>query len=221
MAREMIPSISSVICCWQPTAAGSGEDSEVKTAATSLGWRPMARRARSRTSSTRSAGCSSRGGCWTDPGVEHLDPVHERGRQEVVLAGEVAVHRAHGHVGAGRDVAHLDRLVAALEPQRHGGVDDALAPGLLGAGERAGQRLLHPDSVSAPSPGSSGTGPLRWPAMPGQSPGREAAVVPLDAYAEPVATTDGRVPGRTGPPDPPAPARRHGRAPDAPRRGAR
>ena len=34
--------------------------------------------------------------------------------------------------------------------------------------------------------------------MPGQSPGREAAVVPLDAYADPVATTDGRVPGERG-----------------------
>src|SRR5208282_1832831 len=126
------------------------------------------------------------------------DPVHEGGREEVVLAREIAVHRAHCHVGPGRDVAHLDRLVAALEPQRHGGVDDALAPGLLRAGERAGQRLLHPDSVSAPPPGSSGTGPLRWPAMPGQSPGRDAAVVPLDAYANPVATTDGRVPGERG-----------------------
>ena len=29
MAREMIPSMSNVICCWQPTAAGSGDDSEV------------------------------------------------------------------------------------------------------------------------------------------------------------------------------------------------
>ena len=72
------------------------------------------------------------------------------------------------------------------------------APGLLGAGERAGQRLLHPDSVSAPSPGSSGTGPLRWGAMPGRSTGREATVVDLDAYAEQVATTDGRVPGERG-----------------------
>ena len=125
------------------------------------------------------------------------DPVHERGRQEVVLAREVAVHRAHGHVGAGGDVAHLDRLVAAFEPQRHRSVDHALAPGLLPAGERAGHRL-HPDSVSAPSPGSSGTGPLRWPSMPGQRPGRAAAVVPLDARVGPVATTDGRVPGERG-----------------------
>ena len=34
--------------------------------------------------------------------------------------------------------------------------------------------------------------------MPGRSPGREAAVVALGAYAEEVATTDGRVPGERG-----------------------
>jgi AcrR family transcriptional regulator len=34
--------------------------------------------------------------------------------------------------------------------------------------------------------------------MPGRSPGREATVVDLDAYAEQVATTDGRVPGERG-----------------------
>ena len=34
--------------------------------------------------------------------------------------------------------------------------------------------------------------------MPGQRPGPAAAVVPLDAWAEPVATTDGRVPGERG-----------------------
>ena len=34
--------------------------------------------------------------------------------------------------------------------------------------------------------------------MAGRSPGREAAVVDLDAYAEQVATTDGRVPGERG-----------------------
>ena len=67
IAREMIPSINSVICCWQPTAPGSGEDSEVKTAATNLGWRPMARSARSRTSRTRSAGCRPAGRVLRDP----------------------------------------------------------------------------------------------------------------------------------------------------------
>ena len=78
-----------------------------------------------------------------DARVEQLDPVHERGGEQVVLAREVAVDGAHGDVGPGGDVAHLDRLVAPLETQRHGGVDHALTPGLLGAGERAGQRLLH------------------------------------------------------------------------------
>jgi len=34
--------------------------------------------------------------------------------------------------------------------------------------------------------------------MPGQRPGPAATVVPLDAWAEPVATTDGRVPGERG-----------------------
>jgi AcrR family transcriptional regulator len=34
--------------------------------------------------------------------------------------------------------------------------------------------------------------------MPRQSRGRAAAVVPLDAYSDPVATTDGRVPGERG-----------------------
>ena len=34
--------------------------------------------------------------------------------------------------------------------------------------------------------------------MPGRSPGREATVVDLDAYAQQVATTDGRVPGERG-----------------------
>jgi AcrR family transcriptional regulator len=34
--------------------------------------------------------------------------------------------------------------------------------------------------------------------MPGQRPGNAAAAVPIDAWAEPVATTDGRVPGERG-----------------------
>ena len=34
--------------------------------------------------------------------------------------------------------------------------------------------------------------------MPGPGPGREASVVPLGAFAEPVSTTDGRVPGQRG-----------------------
>ena len=68
-----------------------------------------------------------------DPGVEHLHPVHQRGGQEVILAGEVAVHRPHGHVGPSRHVTHLHRFVAPFEAQRHGGIDDALTPSLLGA----------------------------------------------------------------------------------------
>src|SRR3984885_3852205 len=55
-----------------------------------------------------------------------------------------------------------------------------------------------PDRISAPSPGSSGTRPLRWTSMPGQRPRGEAAVVDLEDYAEQVATTDGRVPGQRG-----------------------
>ncbi len=39
--------------------------------------------------------------------------------------------------------------------------------------------------------------PMPMP-MPGRRPGREATVVDLDAYAEQVATTDGRVPGERG-----------------------
>src|SRR5580692_1225597 len=55
-----------------------------------------------------------------------------------------------------------------------------------------------PDSVSAPPPASSGAGPIRWAPMAGRSSGREATVVDLEAYAEQVATTDGRVPGERG-----------------------
>ena len=112
----------------------------MKTAHTSWGWRAMARRARSRTSRTRSAVVAPRAGMLGQPGVELLDPVDQGGRQEVVLGGEVAVDGAHGHVGPGGHVPHLDGLVAALEAELHGGVDDPLAPGLLGPGHRRGAR---------------------------------------------------------------------------------
>ena len=186
----------------------------MKTAATSLGWRPMARSARSSASSTRSAGCSPSRRVLADPAVEHLDPVHEGGRQQVVLAREVAVDGAHGHVGPGRDVPHLHRLVPAFEPQRHGGVDHALAPGLLRAGERAGQRLLHPDSVSAPSPGSSGAAATTLACHARSQPrasGRRRAARHVRRSGG-----DHRRPGPrgTGTPDPAAASRRHRRAPD-------
>ena len=64
MARVMMPSITAPICCWHSMAATSGEASEAKTAATSWGWRPMARSARSRTSTTRSDATDPRGGTW-------------------------------------------------------------------------------------------------------------------------------------------------------------
>ena len=212
MAREMMPSISRVICCWQPTAAGSGEDSEVKTAADQLGLAAHGPQRAVEDVEDAVGRVVAPGRVLADAGVEQLDPVHERGGQQVVLAREVAVHRAHGDVGPGGHVAHLDRLVAALEPQRHGGVDHALAPGLLGAGERAGQRLLHPDSVSAPPPGSSGSGaatlaPPCQDGVPGGGRHRRPRRVRR-------AGGDDRRAGarRAGAPDPPAPARRHGRA---------
>ena len=80
--------------------------------------------------------------------VELFDPVHQGGGQQVVLAGEVAVHGAHGHVGPGGDVAHLHRLVATFERQGHGGVNDALAPGLLCPREGAGHRTVRHDPPS-------------------------------------------------------------------------
>ena len=142
MARVMIPSISTDTCCWHSMAAGSGEARAVNTAPTSWGWRPMARRARSRASMTRSAAVVPLGRLLGQPAVELLDPVDQRRGQQVVLAGEVPVDGAHGHVGPGGHVAHLHRLVAAVEPQRHGGVDDPLAPGLLGSRQGAWHRTV-------------------------------------------------------------------------------
>ena len=133
-----------------------------------------------------------------DARVEHLDPVHQRRGEQVVLAREVAVDGAHGDVGAGRHVAHLHRFVAALEPQCHRRVDDALAPGLLRASERAGHRLLHSDSVSARVIWAFETGPLRWPAMPAQQPADDASDRRAGRLRRAVATTDGRVPGERG-----------------------
>ncbi len=43
------------------------------------------------------------------------------------LGRKVAVQRAHRHVGAVGDRAHLHRLVTALGGDRHGGIQDALA----------------------------------------------------------------------------------------------
>ena len=44
----------------------------------------------------------------------------------------------------GGHVAHLDRFVAALEAELHGGVDDPLPPRFLSAGQRPGKDpLLH------------------------------------------------------------------------------
>ncbi len=80
-------------------------------------------------------------------GVELLHPVDEGGGQEMVLGGEVAVDGAHGHMGPGGHVAHLDGLVAPLEAELHGGVDDPLPPRLLSTGQGPGKRpLLHGDS---------------------------------------------------------------------------
>ena len=144
MALVMMPSMSAPICCWHSMAAGSGEASEAKTAATSWGWRPMARRARSRTSSDPLGGGRPPGGHLGQAGVELLHPEDERGGQQVVLGREVAVDGAHGHVRPGGHVAHLDRLVAAFEAELHGGVDHPLAPRLLGTGQGTGKHpLLH------------------------------------------------------------------------------
>ena len=110
------------------------------------------------------------------PAVELLDPVDEGGGQQVVLAGEVPVDRAHGHVGPGGHVTHLDGLVAAVEGQRHGGVDDPLAPGLLGPRQGAWHRTVHhgehPSRTPFPGPGNgrpqatgSRRSPVRRPAI--------------------------------------------------------
>ena len=75
-------------------------------------------------------------GAEPGPGVvELLDPVDEGRGQEVVLGREVAVDGAHGDVRPGRHVAHLDGLVAALEPELHGGVDDPLPTRFLSASQ--------------------------------------------------------------------------------------
>ena len=183
----------------------------MKTAATSLGWRPMARSARSSTSSTRSAGCSLLGGCCAMRMSMQLDPMDQRGCQQVVLAREVAVDRAHGDVGARRHVAHLHRLVTSVVTERHRRVDDALPPGLLGAGERAGQRLVHRDIVSALPPGSS------WTAATLGRHVRRGARARHHRFVERRAPggrrDDGRSrPGGAGSPDPSAAVGRDGRA---------
>ena len=144
MARMMMPSMTAPICCWHSMAAMSGEASEAKTAATSWGWRPMARRARSRTSRTRSEAVGPAGRHLGQAGVELLHPEDEGRGEQVVLGGEVAVDGAHGHVRPGGHVPHLHRLVAALEAELHGSVDDPLTPRFLSAGQGAGKHsLLH------------------------------------------------------------------------------
>ena len=104
----------------------------------------------------------------------------------MVLAGEVAVDGAHGHVGPGGHVAHLHRLVPAFEAERHGGVDDTLAPGLLGPGERTGERLLHSDMLSGTATWGFWTRPLRWATMAARaSVARKPQIVDLERLAEP------------------------------------
>src|SRR5664280_553883 len=44
-----------------------------------------------------------------------LHPVDQRSSQQVVLAGEVPVDGAHGHVRPGRHVAHLHGFVAPVQ----------------------------------------------------------------------------------------------------------
>src|SRR6185437_6292921 len=55
-----------------------------------------------------------------------------------------------------------------------------------------------PDSVSAPVTWAFRNGATTLALMAGPRPRRDAAVVSLDAYADQVATTDGRVPGERG-----------------------
>src|SRR6185437_4631665 len=55
-----------------------------------------------------------------------------------------------------------------------------------------------PDSVSAPVTWAFRNGATTLALMAGPRPHRDAAVVSLDAYADQVATTDGRVPGERG-----------------------
>ena len=86
--------------------------------------------------------------------VQLLHPVDQGGGQQMVLAGEVPVDGAHGHVGPGGHVAHLHRFVPPVEPERHGGVYDTLAAGLLGSRQGAWHRTVRHDRLPY-SPGVS------------------------------------------------------------------
>jgi hypothetical protein len=134
MARVMMPSISTDTCCWHSTAAGSGEARAVKTAPPAGLASHGPQGPVEHVDDPLGRGVAL-GRVLGQAGVELLDPVDQGRGQQVVLAGEVAVDRAHGHVGPGGHVAHLDGLVAPLEPQGHGRVDHPLAPGLLGPGQ--------------------------------------------------------------------------------------
>ena len=157
---------------------------------------------------TRSAAVVPLGRLLGQPAVELLDPVDQRRGQQVVLAGEVAVDGAHGHVGPGRHVAHLHRLVAPVESQRHGRVDDPLAPCLLGSRQGTWHRTVRHGCLPY-SPGnflvtgaSAPAGPRRRgdPSLPsrGSRPRYHGPPWSPPKMPEPIATTDGRVPGRRG-----------------------
>ena len=158
MARMMMPSMTRPICCWHSMAAGSGEAREANTAATRLGLAPHGPQGplehvedplRCRRPPRRDL---------RQAGVELLHPEHEGRRQQVVLGREVPVDGAHGHVGPGGHVTHLDRLVAPLEAELHGGVDHPLATSFLSPGQRtrASTRCCTPSRYSGP-PAWNGT----------------------------------------------------------------
>ena len=139
---------------WRPGRARPARRRRPPPAGAGGPWPAAPGRARRGPAPRRSAPAAAPG-----PGeVELLHPVDEGGGQEVVLGREVAVDGAHGHVGPGGDVAHLDRLVATLEPELHGGVDDPLATRLLSTGQRPGK---HPSAARPftllPAPARNGT----------------------------------------------------------------
>ena len=83
--------------------------------------------------------------------AEALGLLGERGEEQVVLRRVVAVERAERDLGAGRDVAHLHRVVAAGGGELDRGGDHALpACGGLERGVARRRRASRSVGISAP-----------------------------------------------------------------------
>ena len=75
-----------------------------------------------------------------DPELQGVAPHHHHGGEEVLLGGEVAVHRAERDVGLLGDVAHLDLVVLALLQEPQGRRHDAVSPRPLARDQALGRR---------------------------------------------------------------------------------